>query len=104
MPPRLFVYGTLLDEALVVQLTGRTFPRIPAVLAGYRREVPPGGYPRIVPAPQARVQGMLLDDVDAAALRAFDAYEDEGRLYRRVTVTVEADDRSLDAQTYVPFS
>jgi gamma-glutamylcyclotransferase (GGCT)/AIG2-like uncharacterized protein YtfP len=88
VPLPLFVYGTLLDDAQVRAVAGRTFARRPAVLAGYRRVWPRGGYPSIVADPDASVAGDLLDDVDAAALAAFDAYEDEGRLYRREETTV----------------
>jgi gamma-glutamylcyclotransferase (GGCT)/AIG2-like uncharacterized protein YtfP len=88
MPLPLFVYGTLLDDAQVRAVAGRTFARRPAVLTGYRRVWPRDGYPSIVADPGASVAGDLLDDVDGAALAAFDAYEDEGRLYRREETTV----------------
>ena len=84
----LFVYGTLLDDAQVRTVAGRTFARRPAVLAGHRRVWPRGGHPSIVADPAASVAGDLLDGVDADALAAFDAYEDEGRLYRREEATV----------------
>ena len=88
MPLPLFVYGTLLDDAQVRAVAGRTFPRRAAVLAGHRRVWPSGGYPSIVADPDASVAGDLLDGVDETALVAFDAYEDEGRLYRREEATV----------------
>jgi gamma-glutamylcyclotransferase (GGCT)/AIG2-like uncharacterized protein YtfP len=84
----LFVYGTLLDDAQVRAVTGRTFARRAAVLGGHRRVWPRGGYPTIVVDPEASVAGDLLDGVDDAALAAFDAYEDEGRLYVRAETTV----------------
>jgi Gamma-glutamyl cyclotransferase, AIG2-like len=43
----------------------------------------------------------LLDDVDADALRALDAYEDEGRLYRRLAVSVSVDGRPTGCHAYV---
>jgi gamma-glutamylcyclotransferase (GGCT)/AIG2-like uncharacterized protein YtfP len=97
----LFVYGTLMDDALVHQLTGRSFRTEPAVLAGYRRCVPAGGYPYIVPDAAASVQGRVLHDVDTAALRIFDDYEDEGRLYRRTEVVVTLGDIPGRVMTYV---
>ena len=84
----LFVYGTLVDDALVVQLTGRRFPRRAARLQGYRKHVPAGSYPFVVPDEDGMVEGVVLEGIDADALRAFDAYEDEGQLYRRVEVTI----------------
>jgi len=92
----LFVYGTLRDEAFVRRLTGRAFAVEAAVLYGYRRFEPPGSYPYIVPDPTSEVH-----DIDAAALRAFDAYEDEGRLYRRVEVPITVAARVEAAQVYV---
>lgn len=97
----LFVYGTLLDDGLVELLTGRRFARAPAVLHGYRKEMLPAGYPRIVADPAGRVQGSLLLDVDAQALAALDRYEQEGVLYRRAPVTVESCGRRLPAVAYV---
>ena len=100
----LFVYGTLCDVALVRRLTGRTFVMEPAFLGGYRRFEPPGSYPYITPEPAGGVHGQLFRYVDAAALRALDAYEDEGRLYRRVDVQVTVAERNEPAQAYVGFA
>ena len=97
----LFVYGTLRDAALVRRLTGRSFVVEAAVLRGYRRFAPAGSYPYIASDPAGEVDGDVLRDVDAAALQAFDAYEDEGRLYRRVEVRVTIAGRSEPAQAYV---
>jgi gamma-glutamylcyclotransferase (GGCT)/AIG2-like uncharacterized protein YtfP len=85
----LFVYGTLMDDGLVVELTGRSFRKEQAQLPGYRKVTPDGDYPYIVPDAAETVAGVVLRDVDDDALRAFDVYEDE-RLYlrREVTVTV----------------
>jgi gamma-glutamylcyclotransferase (GGCT)/AIG2-like uncharacterized protein YtfP len=98
---QLFVYGTLMDDALVDRLTGRRFPKERARLAGYRKMTPPGGYPYIVPDATAAVEGFVLLDVDTDALRILDAYEDEGRLYRRSTVVITLDGRSVEAMAYV---
>jgi gamma-glutamylcyclotransferase (GGCT)/AIG2-like uncharacterized protein YtfP len=97
----LFVYGTLLDDALVQQLTGFRFPKRAAQLGGYRKCTPAGGYPYIVPDDDGTVDGALLCDVADDALRALDAYEDEGRLYRRIEVTVTIDAQPQRAFTYV---
>jgi gamma-glutamylcyclotransferase (GGCT)/AIG2-like uncharacterized protein YtfP len=83
----LFVYGTLMDDGLVVELTGRRFRKDPARLPGYRKVTPAADYPYIVPDATGTVDGLVLHDVDDEALRAFDVYEDE-RLYLRREVAV----------------
>jgi len=98
---RLFVYGTLMDPGCVERVAGRHFPARPATLHGWTRSIGPHGYPVIDPARSARVEGLLLDDVDDDALRALDAYEDEGRLYRRQTVLVRVDGCPIACQAYV---
>ena len=100
----LFVYGTLLDDARVEAVTGRRFPRRTARLEGYERIAPNGGYPYIVARAGSVVDGALLDDVDAASLRALDTYEDEGRLYVRRAVTVVVDGEPVACETYVGAS
>lgn len=97
----LFVYGTLKNADLVVELTGRCFVTTPAVLHGYRMIEPARGYPYIVRDVQARVGGLLLRDVDLDALRCLDAYENEGALYRRIRVEVVVEGRIEHAQVYV---
>jgi gamma-glutamylcyclotransferase (GGCT)/AIG2-like uncharacterized protein YtfP len=87
-PTSLFVYGTLLDDACVRRVTGRTFPRRAASLPGHRRVWPAGGHPYLVADPAGAVAGAVLDGLDASALAALDAYEEEGSLYVRETVTV----------------
>jgi gamma-glutamylcyclotransferase (GGCT)/AIG2-like uncharacterized protein YtfP len=98
---RLFVYGTLTDPAQVQRVTGRDLRRRPAVLDDFVRREPPGAYPWIEPEPGARVDGWLLDGVDADVLAALDAYEDEGRLYHRRPVVVTAGGRRVACETYV---
>ncbi len=97
----LFVYGTLMDDALVAELTGRRCRKETAVLAGYRRVTPAGGFPFIVPDSAAVVHGFLLYELDAEALHALDRYEDEGHLYRRTAVTVSSGGREHSCMTYV---
>jgi gamma-glutamylcyclotransferase (GGCT)/AIG2-like uncharacterized protein YtfP len=99
---RLFVYGTLRDDAVVQELLGHRLFGRPAVLTGFRRTVDPAiGYPVIHPEPTATVPGTLLDGVDTEALAILDAYE--GVHYRRIIVqVVTLDGRTLDAYVYVP--
>jgi gamma-glutamylcyclotransferase (GGCT)/AIG2-like uncharacterized protein YtfP len=98
---RLFVYGTLTDPAQVRRITGRDLPRRPAILDDFVRREPPGAYPWVEPEAGARVAGWLLDDLDAEALAALDAYEDEGRLYHRRPVVVTAGGDRVACETYV---
>jgi gamma-glutamylcyclotransferase (GGCT)/AIG2-like uncharacterized protein YtfP len=95
----LFVYGTLLSEDLVRKLTGRLFPKRPATLEGFERIEPPGDYPYIAPKPGARVDGSLLDGIDAASLGKLDAYEGDG--YLRTPVEVSAGGVRVRCETYV---
>jgi gamma-glutamylcyclotransferase (GGCT)/AIG2-like uncharacterized protein YtfP len=97
----LFVYGTLMDDVVVAQLTGRRFAKHRAQLAGYRKCTPCGGYPYIVPDDEGHVEGLVLRDVTNEALQAFDEYEDEGRLYRRVEVPVTIAGQAARAFAYV---
>src|SRR6266571_1036131 len=87
----LFVYGTLMDEERLEQLTSRRFSRQRAALEGFARVVAAHGYPTIVPQAGARVEGVLVEDVDAASLAALDVYEDAGRLYARRPAEVLVD-------------
>ncbi|HJQ83062.1 MAG TPA: gamma-glutamylcyclotransferase family protein [Candidatus Binatia bacterium] len=97
----LFVYGTLMDAGQVLALTGRRFPTRPARLGDFERLAPAGGYPYVVSRAGAHVDGLLLEDVDPASLRALDRYEEEGRLYVRRPVEVLADGVRLACETYV---
>lgn len=98
---RLFVYGTLQDNARVQDLVGRKLPSRPAVLEGYCRTLDPTiGYPVVHPLGGASVDGKLLEGVDDDVLAALDVYE--GPAYRRVIVQVQTSDgRSVDAYVYV---
>jgi len=96
----LFVYGTLMDDALVRQLTGRHYRKERAVLPGYRKVVPDGGYAYVVPDAGAVVEGFVLLGVDDEALRIFDHYEDEGRLYRRIDVIVTVGNLERQGMVY----
>ena len=97
----LFVYGTLTDDDLVTTLTGQRFIKEAAVLAGYRKLVPDDGYAFIVPEADAVVEGFLLRDLDEAAVRALDQYEDEGHLYQRTPVVVRTAACQEPCMTYV---
>jgi gamma-glutamylcyclotransferase (GGCT)/AIG2-like uncharacterized protein YtfP len=97
----LFVYGTLTNEAKLHSVTGRRFALRPATLEGWERILPERGYPYVVPRAGAKVEGFVVDQVDAESLAALDAYEDEGHLYTRRSVEVTADGQTLTCQVYV---
>jgi gamma-glutamylcyclotransferase (GGCT)/AIG2-like uncharacterized protein YtfP len=101
---RLFVYGTLIDESRLEALTGRRFPRRPATLDGFARRALPAGHPTVERRADARVDGFLVEDVDAASLAALDRYEDEGRLYRRCPVEVIVDGARVACEVYVAIT
>src|SRR5881628_859989 len=100
----LFVYGTLLDEARLEHLTGRRFSRRRAALEGFARAVAAHGHPTIVPQAGGRVEGVLIENVDAASLAALDAYEDEGRLYARRPAEVLVDGERIGCEVYVSLT
>src|SRR5229473_2228585 len=95
----LFVYGTLMDEERLEQLTGRRFPRRRATLERFARVVAAHGYPTIVPQAGARVE-----DVDAASLAALDVYEDAGRLYARRSAEVLVAGERIPCEVYVSLT
>ena len=99
----LFVYGTLMSDQLLFSLTGRRFPRCPAILADHARVFPEGlgGYADVTPRAGEQVIGVLLEDIDAASLCALDAYEDLGRLYQRREVQVSARGIGVTCDVYV---
>lgn len=97
----LFVYGTLMDESTLYDLTRRHFPIQPAELPGFERILPPRGYPYIIPNPGARTSGLLLCGVDQATLAVLDRYEDEGNLYHRRQVEVTVGGQCVSCETYV---
>lgn len=90
-----------MDEAQVRAVLGRALPRRAAVLLDHTRVQPTGGYPWVVPQAGATVEGVLLDDLDAAALEAIDAYEDEGYLYHRRDAVALVAGRHEACQVYV---
>ncbi|MDZ7748150.1 MAG: gamma-glutamylcyclotransferase family protein [Halofilum sp. (in: g-proteobacteria)] len=98
----IFVYGTLQFPDIAAAVAGRPLQGRGARLVGYARfQVQRAPFPGIAPRPGARVDGLVYEDVDAAALARIDAFE--GELYRRERVCVEPHDGDgpLQAQTYV---
>ena len=100
---RLFVYGTLRDESLLVALLGRRLRRKDATLPHHRREVhPTGAWPLALRDPSATVEGTLLYGLRKDDFARLDGYESvqEG-LYSRVATHVIVDDSRVRAWVYV---
>ena len=90
-----------MEPACVERVTGRRFASRAATLRGWTRTIGAHGYPVIHPSPGGAVEGLVLEGLDADALRALDAYEDEGRLYLRRSVTVAVGGQPVSCETYV---
>jgi len=89
-PLPVFAYGTLLDTTFLVQLVEHPVPSEPARLDGYRVEtLARFGWPVLVAAQGAVVEGRINRGLDGRDLERIDAYEGvaEG-LYERVEVEV----------------
>ena len=91
----------MIDPEQVHRLTGRRFSSEPAVLHGYERVLPAEGYPYVRNCRAGRVDGLLLRDLDPAALRLLDLYEGEGDLYLRRTVAVRVCETDEFCAVYV---
>jgi gamma-glutamylcyclotransferase (GGCT)/AIG2-like uncharacterized protein YtfP len=97
----LFVYGTLMEPAVMRAVTGREFPSASAEVEGYARyQVIGEVYPALVPRAGARTRGLLYQGVDEETLARLDAYE--GGWYRRESVCVRSGDGPpVEADAYV---
>ena len=91
-----------MEPARVERVTGRRFAGCPATLHGWTRTIASHGYPVIHPSSDDTVDGIVLDGLDTAALRALDAYE--GQLYLRRQVTVLVGAESTPCEAYVGHS
>jgi len=93
-PRHLFVYGSLVDPGCLEEVLGHRHlgERLAATLADYQRIAPASsGYPYIIRAPGARVDGLLILDLNPSDLRALDRYEEVDKgVYCRRLVAVEA--------------
>jgi gamma-glutamylcyclotransferase (GGCT)/AIG2-like uncharacterized protein YtfP len=97
----LFVYGTLQIPAIMQTVTGRRYAVRSAMLTGYAawslRDV---AYPGLCPAARHRTPGLVLNGLDARALRRLDRHE--GVEYRRLPVWVRLNSGGLvRAQAYL---
>lgn len=99
----LFVYGTLCDAELRRAVMGRTLPAeaFPATAPGFRIVRYPGRpYPALMPAADARADGLVLTGLANPELERLDAYE--GDEYRRELIRVTGTNGPFEAFTYLP--
>ncbi len=97
----LFAYGTLMDPAIMYNVSGERFQSRPATLSGYMRKKLRGEvYPGIISKPGSSVEGQVYFDVSAQALSFLDEFE--GSFYQRQLVTSVFDDGStMQVEAYV---
>jgi len=97
----LFVYGTLMCEEIMEEVSGCCLPCIEGALSGFsRRAVKREQYPAIFPDDQGVVAGIIYMNVPPPAFERLDRFE--GEQYERRSVQVEFDYGSLiPAETYV---
>jgi gamma-glutamylcyclotransferase (GGCT)/AIG2-like uncharacterized protein YtfP len=107
----LFIYGSLRNSRIFQSVSGYAFTRKPsrldektlfaesAFLPHYRRVSPDNVYYYAVPAPPARIEGLVIHEVPAAAMAEIDRYE--GKRYQRETVKVHTARGTVTAQAYL---
>lgn len=102
MRQALFVYGSLISTARMARHAPGAVDGGGARLFGHRFLINRAGYATVVPAPAARVEGVLWS-VTPRDLAALDAYEEVASgLYRRVRAAVTtASGRRLSAWIYL---
>jgi hypothetical protein len=107
----LFIYGSLRDSRIFQSVSGYNFSLRPAridaktlfaewaFLPHYRRVSPDNVYHYAVPAPPARIEGLVIHGVPSAAMAEIDRYE--GKRYQRETVQVHTGHGVVEAQAYL---
>jgi hypothetical protein len=107
----LFIYGSLRDSRIFQSVSGHGFSLKPsrvddkilfaelAFLPHYRRISPDNVYWYAVPAPPARIEGIVIHGVPPQAMTEIDRYE--GQRYQRETVYVHTGHGVVAAQAYL---
>ena len=99
--PPLFIYGTLLVPEVMRAVLGREIKPVPAALRGYRRLLVRGAlHCGILPDPDSRVTGAVIDGLTSEDLAALDYFEEGMYERRRVEVKLESG-RVTEAETFV---
>ncbi len=84
---KVFVYGTLLEPAIQLQLFGRIIsPLSTAVLKGWTKRTDKE-YPYLIPEVNALTQGCIIE-ISAAELTIADQWEEVPREYLRIKLPV----------------
>ena len=103
-PPRVFVYGTLLQKPVVQNILGYTPEGEDALLNHYHRRALAGRhYPGIAPADADTVKGLLYPLQQERDLNLLDDYEGDeyDRITEYVTLTGKSTGDSLLSWVYV---
>ena len=97
----LFVYGTLMCDDIMQEVSGISLAHEPAILAGYiRRSVKGEQYPAVVYEKTGRVEGVVYRAIPGPALNRLDRFE--GDMYYRKEVEIKlSNGLILSAETYV---
>jgi gamma-glutamylcyclotransferase (GGCT)/AIG2-like uncharacterized protein YtfP len=107
----LFIYGSLRDSRIFQSVSGYGFTRRPsriddktlfaemAFLPHHRRVSPDNVYYYAVPAPIAKIEGLVVHEVPTSAMAEIDRYE--GKRYQRETVQVYTGHGMVEAQAYL---
>ncbi len=97
----MFVYGTLMFDAVWDALIRNRYSKIDATLEGYARLCVRGeGYPGLMACDGKSVNGVLVQGMSVADVQLLDRFEGDDYRRKQVTVTC-AGGRARDAQTYV---
>ena len=107
----LFIYGSLRDPNIFKSVCGCSFTKKlskvddktlfaePAFLPHHRRVSPDNVYFYAVTAASARIEGLVIHHVPAAAMAEIDKYE--GKRYKRQTIRVNTANGAVEAQAYL---
>jgi gamma-glutamylcyclotransferase (GGCT)/AIG2-like uncharacterized protein YtfP len=96
--PTIFVYGTLKNPKLFQAITGMQFPDVEEAWA-YGKMYFYEGYPVAFPDEEKKIWGYIMD-IPYEILQTLDAYEEEGRLFIRKTISVYTETEEVEAEIY----
>jgi len=97
----LFVYGTLMCEDIMQEVSGCLPEHRRGVLEGYTRfRVRDHVYPGLLQREGNRVEGVVYLNVPASAYKRLDRFEAEMYIRRNVSITIDGVGR-LTAETYI---
>src|SRR5271163_802497 len=98
---RLFVYGSLLDPGIRARLLGRPISAVAAVLPDFARRR--GRYWYVSAALGRRVDGFILENLEARDFTILDDYEECPELYvREITMVTGGEGVQIQCWIYLP--